>query len=118
MRSTTRYKRGDIVLVSFPFTDLSAAKKRPALVVSPDSFNARQDDLVLAAVTSHLTDDPHGIRLQQTDCRDGTLPRPSMVRATKIFTIQSTLILKKICRVRGAKVQAVLDHLQRFFSYS
>ena len=48
MRSTTPYKRGDIVLVSFPFTDLSAAKKRPALIVSPNSFNARQDDLVLA----------------------------------------------------------------------
>lgn len=52
MPSTTRYKRGDIVLVSFPFTDLSSSKTRPALVVSPDSFNQTMQDLVLAAITS------------------------------------------------------------------
>jgi mRNA interferase MazF len=52
MPSTTRYKRGDIVLVSFPFTDLSSSKRRPALVVSPDSFNEAMQDLVLAAITS------------------------------------------------------------------
>ena len=53
------YRQGDIVLVSFPFTDLSSSKRRPALVLSPDSFNAAGEDLVLAAVTSHITDDPN-----------------------------------------------------------
>jgi len=52
MPSTTRYRRGDIVLVSFPFTDLSSSKRRPALVVSPDAFNQTMQDLVLAAITS------------------------------------------------------------------
>ena len=46
------YRQGDIVLVSFPFTDLTSSKRRPALVLSPDSFNAVGEDLVLAAVTS------------------------------------------------------------------
>ena len=57
MPSTTRYKRGDIVLVSFPFTDLSSSKRRPALVVSPDSFNEAMQDLVLAAITSRVAED-------------------------------------------------------------
>ena len=48
----TTYKQGDIVLIPFPFTDLSRAKKRPALVVSADWYNTSRQDFVLAAITS------------------------------------------------------------------
>ncbi len=54
MPSTTPYKRGDIVLVPFPFTDLSSSKRRPALVVSPDWFNSSNQDLVLVGITSQI----------------------------------------------------------------
>ena len=40
MPSTIAYKQGGIVLLSFPFTDLTSSQRHPALVVSPDSFNA------------------------------------------------------------------------------
>jgi len=52
MPFTTGYRRGDLILVSFPFTDLIAAKRRPALVVSPDFFNELNGDLTLPALTS------------------------------------------------------------------
>ena len=67
MPSTMPYRRGDIVLVSFPFTDLTSSKRCPALVFSPDSFNAAGEDLVLAAITPHITDDPNAVRLWQRD---------------------------------------------------
>ena len=51
MPSTTRYKRGDVVLVPFPFTDLSSSKRRPALVISPDALNDQMEDVVVAALT-------------------------------------------------------------------
>ena len=54
MPSTTNFKRGDIILVPFPFTDLSSAKQRPALVVSSDALNAVCDDVLVAAITSQL----------------------------------------------------------------
>lgn len=114
MPSTTRYKRGDIVLVSFPFTDLSSSKRRPALVVSPDAFNERMQDLVLAAITSQLTDD-RLFTIEADDCVDGTLPQTSLVKPTKLFTIHSTLVLKKICALRTEKLQAVLTEIRRFF---
>ena len=96
MPSTTHYRRGDIVLVSFPFTDLSSSKRRPALVISPDSFNEHRQDLVLVAITSQEPDE-HSITIEEQDCVDGELPKRSFVKLPKLFTIHSTLILKKIC---------------------
>ena len=85
MPSTTRYKRGDIVLVPFPFTDLSSSKRRPALVTSPDAFNDQMQDLVAAAITSQLAAD-HAITIEESDCVDGALPKISVVKLAKVFT--------------------------------
>jgi mRNA interferase MazF len=115
MPSTTSYRRGDIVLVSFPFTDLTAAKRRPALVVSPDSFNEATSDLVLAAITSQISDDTP-LTIVESDCIDGTLPKTSALKPTKLFTIHSTLVLRKVCVLRREKLDAVLDDLRQFFS--
>ena len=86
MPSTIAYRRGDIVLVSFPFTDLTSSKRRPALILSPDCFNAAGEDLVLAAITSHITDDPNAVHLRRGDFAEGGLPKASMVKTTKLFT--------------------------------
>ena len=109
------YRQGDIVLVSFPFTDLTSTKRRPALVLSPDSFNAAAEDLVLAAVTSHSTDDPNAVRLWRGDFAAGGLPKPSMV-TTKLFTMHSSLIVKRIGTLRTQKMEEVLRTLRGFFS--
>lgn len=49
------YKRGDILLVPFPFSDLSTAKVRPALVVSSAIYHRTMPDLLLAALTSNMS---------------------------------------------------------------
>jgi mRNA interferase MazF len=115
MPSTTRYKRGDIVLVSFPFTDLSSSKRRPALVVSPDSFNEAMQDLVLAAITSQVAEDGV-LTIDQSDCIDGILPKKSVVKPAKLFTIHTTLVLKKICALGPEKLLVVLTEIRQFFS--
>ena len=115
MPSTTRYKRGDIVLVPFPFTDLSSSKRRPALVISPDTFNDQMQDVVVAAITSQLTDE-HAVTIEESDCVDGMLPKVSVVKLAKVFTIHSTLIVKKLCALRPEKIAAILGELREFFS--
>jgi mRNA interferase MazF len=71
MPSTTSYKRADIILVFFPFTDLTSSKRRPALVISPDFFNALNQDVILATITSQSSDDKHAVRLGNEDFADG-----------------------------------------------
>ncbi len=115
MPSTTRYKRGDIVLVLFPFTDLSSSKRRPALVVSPNAFNDGMQDVVLAAITSQVEDDGP-LTIGENDCVDGVLPTKSIVKPGKLFTVHSTLVLKKVCALRQAKLDVVVTEMRQFFS--
>lgn len=107
--------RGDVVLVPFPFTDLSGQKRRPALVVSPDGFDP--EDLVLSAITSRLPGRllPWDVSLQAQDLVDGTLPRPSVVKVGKLFTMHQALIVGRFGRISEQKLTEVLRALQRLF---
>ena len=116
MRSTTAYRQGDVVLVSFPFTDLTSSKRRPALVLSPNSFNTAVLDLVLAAITSHITNDPNAVHLRHGDFAEGGLPKASMVKTTKLFTMHSALVVKRIGALRAGKMEAVLRSVRGFFA--
>ncbi|MCA3227136.1 MAG: type II toxin-antitoxin system PemK/MazF family toxin [Burkholderiales bacterium] len=54
MAATSRFSFGDVVLVPFPFTDQSGTKKRPAVVVSSQGYNANRRDIVIMAITSQV----------------------------------------------------------------
>ena len=116
MPSTTAYRQGDVVLVSFPLTDLTLPKRRPTLALSPDSFNAAGEDFVLVAVTSHITDDLDAVLLQRGDFAEGWLPGMSLVNTTKLFTMQSSPVAKRICTLRVEKMDEVLRSVRGFFS--
>ena len=53
----TKHSAGDVVLLRFPFTDLTTRKRRPALVISPYGFSTRYGDLVLLPLTGRKQDD-------------------------------------------------------------
>lgn len=115
---TTRCRRGDVVLVPFPFTDLSTIKQRPALVVSPDAWNACQPDVILVAITSQMGVAPevHDLVLGAADVAAAGLPKPSRVRATKLFTMHAGLLKRTLGRLPETSIQAVLTQLRTFFS--
>jgi len=50
----TRYNRGDVILVPFPFGDQSATKKRPATIISSDAYNKISEDVVIMAITGQV----------------------------------------------------------------
>jgi hypothetical protein len=56
--------------------------------------------------------------LQDADFQAGRLPKRSMVKPTKMFTIHSSLVLKRICVLKRAKTEAVLEKIRQLFSSS
>ena len=50
----TRYNRGDVILVRFPFSDQTTTKKRPAIIVSSDTYNGISQDIVIMAITGQI----------------------------------------------------------------
>jgi len=121
MMSGTMYKQGTIVLVPFPFTDLSAQKRRPALVISPGWFNNSYDDVVLSAITSVIPDnlsDQEDIicEISYEDLEIGTIPAKSIVKILKIFTCEQNIIEKEVAQLKRAKITEVLEKLKKFFT--
>ena len=100
----------------FPFTDLSAVKRRPAIVISPDSFNEKGEDLILVAVTSRFPSELSEIEvtLEKGDIKEEMLPKSSIVRLAKIFTMHSSLVVKKAGSLKEQKIDEILDRLIAF----
>jgi mRNA interferase MazF len=117
MPSTTSYKRGDVVLVPFPFTDLSATKQRPALVISSDVFNSTHDDVVVTAITSQVpaTSAPDEFPLSKPDLISCGLPKPSIVKLSKIVTLHQQLIIKCIGALPQTTLEKVLSQIRQQF---
>jgi mRNA interferase MazF len=115
MPSTTSYKRGDVVLVPFPFTDLSAVKQRPAVVLSPDSFNANNSDVVLAAITSHVPSQlsEFELAIAAAELAVCGLPKPSVVKASKLVTIHQGIIRRRIGAMPPLTVARILEKARK-----
>ncbi len=65
MISGIQYKQGEIILVPFPFTDLSGIKQRPVLVLSNGGYNTLSSDIITCGITSNLNDRSYGILINE-----------------------------------------------------
>lgn len=97
------YNRGEIVLISVPFSDLSSSKKRPVLIISNNSHNNTGNALIVVAITSNLNH--KGIVIETKDLQSGILPKKSIICFDKIYTLEKTIIIKQI----GIVSEDILD---------
>jgi mRNA-degrading endonuclease toxin of MazEF toxin-antitoxin module len=114
--SEEAYPPGSVVLVPFPFTDLSGRKRRPALVVSPEGFYDK--DLILCAITSQLPKrfSEWEISLESREMVEEKLPKKSVIKVGKLFTMHRNLIARRFGTVKPQKLQVVLGKLRAPFS--
>ena len=96
---------GSIVIVSFPFSDLSESKLRPAVVLA----TADRGDWVLCQVTSNPYGDARAIALSEADFATGGLRVTSYTRPAKLFTAHENLFVKEAGKLRPARLRKILD---------
>ncbi|MEX0268597.1 type II toxin-antitoxin system PemK/MazF family toxin [Leptolyngbyaceae cyanobacterium UHCC 1019] len=99
--------KGDVVVVPFPFSDLSQAKRRPALVVAVLSG----DDLILCQITSQTVRDSYAITITTEDFSSGNLKQDSNVRPNRLFTADRQIILSTVGQLKPEKLDEVIDKL-------
>jgi mRNA interferase MazF len=106
-----KYKKGDIVIIGFPFSDLSRTKKRPALIISNDSVN-NTGDYLMVQVTSKIRNDNLSLPINKDDFVNGKeLPLQSCIRLHKIFLLNESLIISKNTVVNSGFLGSVIEKI-------
>jgi mRNA interferase MazF len=102
-----KFVKGDIVIINFPFSDLSGAKRRPALVVA----DLKGDDVILCQITGVARKDGYSILLDEKDYVEGKLSSSSVVRPNRVFTANESIIRYKACSISNGKCEEAIDKL-------
>jgi mRNA interferase MazF len=103
------FAAGQVVIVHFPFSDLTASKLRPAVVLT----EAGRGDWILCQITSKSYSDEKAISLDSPDFARGSLRLASFVRPGKLFTAHSSLVANQVGELRPEKFSAVRDAVVR-----
>lgn len=100
-----RFIKGDVIVLPFPFPDLSSAKKRSAVIIS----DIKGDDFIMLQITSKNVKDNYAISLMSTDFSSGSLKTDSNICPNKIFTLDKQLILYKIGHLNDQKMKECIS---------
>ena len=100
---------GQVVIVHFPFSDLSAYKLRPAIVLA----EAGRGDWILCQITSKSYGDPRAIQLEAGDFAHGSLRLTSYARPGKLFTANASLVAGMAGELQPGKFIMVRDAVAR-----
>jgi len=110
MKGGTMFKQRDIVLIPFPYSDLTGSKQRPALIISND--NLKGDDRICCLITSNQPNG--GLFISNNSFEMGDLPFKSWIKPYRLFTIHSKIIKKKLCSLNDDFYQIVLEGITKY----
>ena len=108
MTTSSAYRRGDVVFVPFQFVDKSAAKNRPAVVISSESYHRSRNEVIIAGITSNVTRTPFVGQVQIQGWRECGLVKPSVVSGI-IQTIRVNFVNRRVGRLSPTD----MDSLER-----
>jgi mRNA interferase MazF len=98
--------RGDVVVLNFPFADLSQTKRRPALVLAA----LRGDDIILCQITSQARSDGYSVPLESADFTSGGLNQSSTI-PNRLFTADEGIVIYRAGHISDGKLNQALERL-------
>jgi mRNA interferase MazF len=102
-----RFVKGDVVVLPFPFSDLSQSKRRPALVIT----ELLRNDIILCQITSQKISDNYAILLEDNDFEERHLKVRSNVRPNRIFTADTNIVLYKVGSLKREKTKEIIEKI-------
>lgn len=103
-------RRGDVVLVPFPYAELTATKARPALIMSSQVFASAEGRITVAGITSNVTAHQNATSYELPDWAGAGLKKPSVVTSW-LATISPRLVQLKVGSLRAHDLQEVEKRL-------
>ena len=101
----------DIVLIPFPYSNMTQQKRRPVIVLSDSEYNSNNSDIICCAITSNPRNYAHSIDITNADLESGTLVQDSKVKPNKVFTLEQNRIIKPLCKLNISKSKEIVKNL-------
>ena len=95
---------GTVVLVRFPFSDLSGSKLRPAIILA----DTTRGDWILCQITSQPYTDSSAVEIANTDLANGSFRKDSYARPGKLFTANSAIMTRQIGELKSEKLEEII----------
>jgi mRNA interferase MazF len=108
MRFGIMFEHGEIVLIPVPFSNLTSVKRRPVLVLSNNAYNKSSIDMIVVAITSNLSQ--KGMQISNDDLENGILPKISVIKVDKIYTLEQGIAIKKIGKLKNKTLIDVFNN--------
>jgi mRNA interferase MazF len=102
-----RFVKGDVVVLPFPFADLTETKRRPAMIIVRADVNV----VILCQITSQIVNDPDAIQLSSSDFESGSLKKLSNIRPNRLFTADERIISYRAGRLKAPKTLEVVERI-------
>jgi mRNA interferase MazF len=99
------FEIGELVVIPFPYSDLSDSKMRPALIIA----DLKNDDFIMTQITSKNYNDNYSIKISNNDLCEGNLYFDSYIKYSKIFTANKALISKSIGKLNNSKFGDIIE---------
>ena len=99
------FVKGDVVVIPFPYSDLSKTKNRPALVLAVP----RQDEVIVCQITGRNTRPEYTTSINDDDFVEGGLNKVSFARSNHIFMVEPKIIKYRAGKLESTKTAEIIE---------